>query len=136
MDGRSPPGSKGKEFISRNPVLCLHIREAVCKKFHTSRRLCDVTMNSLASRLPVDVQLILHQFQGHSTVSGCHFAKNARVFEGLENLPASQSFDQVLTLELVYGRFKTFRDTPERRRFISKNYFIHSVCFCSRFPQS
>jgi hypothetical protein len=82
--------ARGRVFNSHNSVLFLLIIEAVRKKLHTRRRrLCDVTKKSLASRLSVNVQLVLYQFQGHSTVSGHYFTRLQVSFEGFDSLLSS-----------------------------------------------
>jgi len=60
-------------------------------QLHAAHCLYKVFINNKISRLPVTVQLVLHQFWGHSTVSGYKFTK-------FSNISGSQAGDGCPTL--------------------------------------
>jgi len=81
-------------------VLLLLFHETVWKKVCADYPLLQILVKNLTNHLPVNVQLILHQFQGYLMVSGHKLTNCCTLFLNFEQLMGSLTLDQVEGIQI------------------------------------
>ena len=103
------------------------------KNLHLSR--IRVFKKNLTNRLPVNVLLFHHGFQGQSTIFSHSFTNGFSSSPDLSSWRPSNTWIALKCIMSLWESCQPFKDEPTSWTCISVNSFNHVVCFCSSFPE-